>query len=193
MADINLVPQEVKKEQKKQSVIKKTTVMSVFVAIATAAVSAYFYTQVVALQGDVASETDKIDALRGEITTLSEIEIAARNLDFKYKALQDVYNTRPYYSKLINEFLARVPETVKIDTFGIGQGNSINISGVGDNYLAIADLVNNLSNTEFEGGNPGYGALFQEVTLNSVSLDSQTNVEAKFFVVLSFNPELLTE
>jgi Tfp pilus assembly protein PilN len=193
MADINLVPQQVKVEQKKQSVIRKTTVLSILMALAVVAVSGYYFVRASTLESEIEEANAEVEGLRSQITDLSQIEVGARNLDLKYKALQEIFDNRVYYSLLLDEFENRVPENVDVDSFSLGQESTINISGKGDNYLAIAEFVNNLSDAEFDGGNDGLEALFTEVTLNSVSLDAQTEVEASFFIVINYNPELLTK
>ena len=86
--------------------------------------------------------------------------------------------------------MKRVPATVEIETFGTGRGNTVNVSGIGADYIAIARFINDVSDANFSEAADGLGGLFSNVSLNSVSLDVQTD-KARFFIVLTIEESLL--
>uniref|UniRef100_A0A7C4XTB3 Uncharacterized protein n=1 Tax=candidate division WWE3 bacterium TaxID=2053526 RepID=A0A7C4XTB3_UNCKA len=131
-----------------------------------------------------------IESLRSQISSMSRIEITARNLDQKYSTVKSIMETRNKYSVLTSEFKKRIPDTIKVDTFGTGKDSTINVSGTGVDYISIAQFVNNLADKKFSGAASGYEELFSEVSLNSVNLDSQTS-NARFFIVVTLNSDLL--
>lgn len=192
MADINLIPQEVKKEQAKEQVVKSTTLFSVIILVIMVLVSGFMFFRNLNTRNQITSVNSSIESLRGDIVQLANVEVVARNLDTKYITLQEIFSSRNYYHILMSEFRQRIPRNVSIDTFGTGRENTINVSGSGSDYIAIAQFVRNLSDQDFEGAGPGLENLFIDVTLNSVNLDAQTS-DARFFVVVTFNPELIKQ
>ncbi len=190
MADINLIQQEVKQEQAKQQVVKSTTTFSIILLVLMVLISGFFFFRNFNTKNQISEMDSSITKLRADINTMSDVEIVARNLDAKYSTIKDIMATRDYYDILMSEFKARIPNNVSIDTFGTGRANTINVSGTGSDYIAIAKFVQNLSNKNFEGAKSGLEELFTDVTLNSVNLDAQTS-DARFFVVVTINPGLI--
>jgi Tfp pilus assembly protein PilN len=190
MADINLVPQQIKQEQKKASVVRSTTVISIVLLLIIAGVAGFMFYRGYKLESEISMEQAEIEALRGKINKLSKIEVVARNLDMKYKTLQDILGDRLYYSVLMQEVDKRLPRSVGIDTLGVGKESTINVSGTGTDYLSISEFVNNLADKEFTDASAGLEGLFTDVSLKSVNLDSQTS-EARFFIVITVDPNVL--
>lgn len=190
MADINLIPQEVKTEQAQVKVVRRTTVYSVILALAVVIISAAMIVQSQMTRSRISQLNSNIENLRGDISGLSEIEISARNLDMKSQTVDSVLTNRLHYSILMTEFKKRIPETVSIESFGTGKDNTITVSGAGADYLSVAKFVNDLADTSFAGAGAGMQGLFKGVSLNSVSLDSQSNL-AKFFIILTVDSEVL--
>lgn len=190
MADINLIPNSEKKEQVKVKAVKATTIVSIVVLILVSAVGFYLFTQTSSLKQKMELSKGNTDILRQDIQNLSETEIVARNLGQKYATISEIFKTRNYFSIMQDEFKKRVPEFVEIATFGIGRDNTINVSGEGGDYIAIARFINNLSDMKFEGADPALSGLFTDVSLSSVNLDTQSS-KAKFFIVITYDPALL--
>ena len=113
-----------------------------------------------------------------------------KNLDARTSTLKSIYAQSRYYSRLLDELEKRLPAEVVIESLGIGNGNSVSISGTGADYISIAKFISTVSNQKFEGAGAGLSSLFTNVTLNSVSLDQQT-AKAKYFMVVEVNPTLL--
>lgn len=190
MTDINLIPKSEKQAQVKQKVVKSSTTLSVVVFVIAALIGGYMFYQALTIKTTIKTHEAGIEALRGDIRGLADIEITARNLGQRYETLNELLMARNNYSTLLTEFEKRVPESVMIDTFGLGRENTINVSGTGIDYIAIARFINDLSDETFEDSTEGLGGLFTDVALNSVNLDAQTN-KARFFIVVSVEEALL--
>ncbi|MBT6401321.1 hypothetical protein HN803_00235 [candidate division WWE3 bacterium] len=190
MANINLIPQSEKQEQVKQKAVKTSTVLAIVLFLIVGAIGGYMFYQSTTINKQIASHEDNISNLRGDIQRLEAIEISARNLGQRYSTLKELLSSRNYYSILMEEFEKRIPSTVEIETFGIGRGNTINVSGTGADYIAIAKFVNDLANSNFPQAGEGLGGVFTDVALNSVNLDAQTN-KARFFIVVTLDEALL--
>ncbi len=182
MADfINLIPQEEKQEQVQVKLVKVSTVVTLVLVVVVALISGFFFYRINTLKSQSVQLDNEIDMSRTEIQQLTPIEIGARNLETRYKILSDLFASRVYYSKLLEEFTARVPGTIKVTSFNIQPGNKIALNGTGDNYMAIADFISKLTESK---------ELFTDVTLSSVNLENASN-RAGFFIVITYQPEAL--
>lgn len=188
--NINLVPQEVKKEQAKEKVVKRTTIVAILFTLAVGIFAGYLFVKKQLVVEKIEDLNQSIENLRASIVEMKDIEIKARTLDKQYTAVSSLLQDRVRYSLLMDELNKRKPSSVQIDSFNTSGKTEINISGKADNYLAISEFVNNLSNNDFSGGNESLKTLFKEVTLNSVNLDSQSD-KARFFIVVETNTDLL--
>lgn len=191
IGDINLIPQSEVIEQQKTKAVKTSTVASLVILALLVLVSAYILVVTGGIKKQIKSADDSISTLRGSINELSLIEISARNLDTKFKVLNNLFTQRPRYSALLEELKVRKPAEINIDSLDV-KPEALNISGKADSYIAIAGFVNNLLNKSFEGGNEKLKELFTTVSLNSVSLEKSTNV-VNFFIVVAFDENLLKQ
>lgn len=188
--NINLVPEEVKKEQSKKKLVKKTTLFAILITVLIGLGAGYLVARTYMIKNKIEESTTRIESLRNDIKGMQEIEVKARKLDKQYTTIKSVLATRTQYSKLLNELKVRLPSSAEIETFTTGKEGTINISGKGSDYLAVAEFVSNLSNNEYENATSGLEKLFVNVSLNSVNLDTQSN-KARFFIVVKLNEELL--
>lgn len=181
---INLIPQEEIVEQRKESLVKASSIFAVVVLILTALVTGYYLYTRNNIKSSIAQKEIEIEGFRSDIKNFSEMEIVARTLDAKYQILTNIFETRRLYSVLFKELQAQLPEGVLMDSFSLsGDGNNtINLAGTGSNYLSIARFLNTLTDN-----NPD---LFTQVQLNSVTLDNQ-NANVKYFITIDFNEEFL--
>ncbi len=185
MQSINLIPQQEVTEQTKEKAVKVSTWFSIFMLIVVGGVAGYFVYKTMDLKKQTTTVESEISALRQQITSQSEVEISARNLDKKYSTLKDLFANRILYSLLSKELQARTPEGVTIESITLQKGTKINVSGSANNYIAIANFTNNLVSSEFKDGDPTLKTLFKTVTLNSVSLEKTRNA-----VTYSINVEI---
>lgn len=189
---INLIPREEKFEQRKEKVVRLSSVLTILLLLIVAGVAAFYWYRVADLKSDIKKADNRTEALRTDIKGLSDIEITARSLDAKYNILNDIYTNRRKYSVLLSELQRRVPEGVAIETVTVAGETSenLNISGEGPDYISIAKLINTLSDTKYASATPGYEEMFSNVTLNSVTFDAQDST-VSYFIVTKFNEALL--
>ena len=182
--DINLIPQTEVIEQKKSKVLASSSVFSVLLLLIALGVSAYFFTTLSKVNSEIKKTDSEIESLRSKIKSMSEVEIAARNLDKRYTALKNLFTGRSKYSLLLRELEARKPSDVSIQNSDIRPGQ-ICISGTSGSYISLKSFMDNLLNKEFLDGNAELKDLFTTLSLNSVSLDKSNN-SVKFFIVLTY-------
>lgn len=183
---INLIPQKEVKEQTKTKVVKFSTILTIVLLVVVSVASAYFLYETRDLKSQISTVDSEIEKLRGQIIELSSIEVTARNLDKKYGVLQDLFDTRLYYSDLLKEVAARSPGGVTFKSLSLRGSDEINISGKATDYITISDFTGRLLEETSDEGileNP-----FSLVTLNSVSLDSQDST-VNFAITVIMNQE----
>lgn len=185
MSNINLIPQTEVKEQNKTKAVKSSTVISFVFLVVCIFIGAYLFYLNNQISTQMDSVKSEINSLRSDVQGLSDVEISARNLEKKYNVLNKMFSERPKYSLVLQELDSRRPSDLEIQSLDVKPG-SMNISGVADNYIAIANFVNNLIDKNFSNGISELKELFTEVSLNSVSLEGATN-KVKFFIVVSFD------
>lgn len=184
LSDVNLIPQTEVIEQKKSAAVKSSSVLSVVLFVVALGVSAYYFTNLSKVNSDIKKMEAEIETYRGQIESMSDIEISARNLDRKYNALKTLFGSRSKYSLLLKEIEARKPSNVNIQNADVKTGQ-ISISGSSDDYISVKTFVDNFLNKEYQDGNPDLRDMFISVSLNSVSLDKGSN-NVKFFLVVSY-------
>ncbi len=189
---INLVPQTEKAAQTKTQLIKLSTVISVVILVIVGGIAGYFYYQKATLQNNSAQYQAQIEESRAKIQQLSQIEVSARNLDTKYTTLKAIFDSRFYYSRLLNELNRRTPSSIVIENFSIAPDSRVTLSGVGVDYLSISQFVERLNALLEEEDATHIDGLFTDVTLNSVSLDPQ-NGSVRYFIIVSVDTTKLKD
>ncbi|RJR27393.1 hypothetical protein C4561_02475 [candidate division WWE3 bacterium] len=190
MQSINLIPQQEVQEQTKTKVVKLSTVVSILILIIVGGIGGYFFYQTTTLSGSIDDLDSEVEKLRAEINSLAPVEISARNLDSKYKVLNEIFASRGNYSMLAEELRARTPEGILIDSFTLQKGTKISLSGVANNYILISNFMNNLLSPEFQGGNPQLRGMFTSVSLNSVNLEKSKGL-VRFAITVDINLEMI--
>jgi len=186
---INLIPQEEVTVQQKTEAVKTSTYVTLGILVLAGLVALYFYLASNNIKKQIVQLDTDINSQRAQITKLSQVEVAARNLDKKFNVLQTLFKDRSKYSLLLEELKSRNPDELIVDSMDVKVGQAT-LSGSADNYIAIASFISNLMNKNFEGGNALLKDIFTSVTLNSVSLEKSTN-QVKFFIVVNFDESKL--
>jgi len=184
LSDVNLIPQEEVVEQKKTAAVKSSSVISILFLILALGIGVYFYVTTSKINADIKRTDGEIENFRSKIKSMSDVEVAARNLDKKYNSLKLLFDSRSRYSLLLKEVQSRKPDDVLIQNLDTKVGE-ISISGTSGSYVSVKNFMDNLLNKEFEGGDSRLKDLFVEVALNSVNLDKSSNT-VKFFIVVSY-------
>ncbi len=185
MDNINLIPQAEIHQQVKSKAIKGSTLLFILIFLAALGVSGYLFYTVSNLKEQSADLDSQVGALRTKIQGMADTEIVLRNLDKKYNYVSGMLAERAHYSRLLKELQARKPEGVKYDSLDV-KNDTVNFTGVADNYVLIADYINNLLDKNFSSGDPALKELFTSVSLNSVNLD-QNKSAVRFFIVIKFD------
>lgn len=189
MQDINLLPQSEITAQTKVQAVKFSTILSIIFLVLVVAASGYIFYLNSQTKKEIAALDSQIQGYRNEITSRSAIEVTVRNLDKKFKALGNIFDRQVKYSLLMEEIRIRKPATLNLDNMDLKDGK-INLNGSADNYISIAEFINNLLNKNFSGGNKNLGSVFTSVSLNSVNMENSKN-KIQFFVVVDFDSKVL--
>lgn len=187
---INLIPQQEQMEQQQVKLVKLSTVLAVLFLLLVIGISVFYFTKTKGLKDEIATHDQSIASLRSQITGMAAIEIVARNLDTKSKVLQQIFDSRPYYSLLLKEFKHRVPPTVLVQSFTMTTSGSFSLSGDSDNYISISGFIDDLTNPNFADTPKELQTLFTTVSLNSVSLETRNN-RASYFMNVTYDASKL--
>ena len=187
---VNLIPDQEVQEQTQKKVVKMSTVFSILVLIVVSGITAYFVYKTTSINSQIKDEDTKIATARSQIQAKSSIEITARNLDKKYKAIKEMLGSRPYYSTLMEEFRARTPEGIVIKNYTMLKDNKISVTGQAVTYVTITTFGNNLLTANFSGGNQKLSGVFKSIILNQVDLSQSGTVD--FSMTIDYDPEKLT-
>ncbi len=173
--DISLLPKEV--EKKKEQEIRDRRLRRgglVFLAVTSfifIGVFAYLLvlkSQLSNLKQDIADEVSKV-------TSLSEIELSATDLEKRVGALAKIFDEKLYFSDLLDVLIKAVPADVGIMEVTAPSDKVISISGTSRSYASLKQFLLNLKETgatlpDRQAESVG----FEAVDLRSVSLDQQT-------------------
>ncbi len=180
--NINLIPQAEVAQQVKVRIVKLSTIISILLLLVVAGVAAYFFYTVKGVRDEIVATEGRIENERQEIIKLANIEINSRILYAKSSTLRAILSQRQYFSKLLTELAASVPESVLIKDFNITENSTITLTGMGGSYNSIQEFMNNLLAKE----------IFTQVELNSVSLDSRED-GVNYFLVATYDARFLHE
>ncbi len=166
--DISLLPEEVEKKKEQEArgrLLRKASliflVVSLFLGASSLIYSLVLSSQFSNLEQNTASEKSKI-------SSLSEIELKAQDLEARVDSLKSIFEEGVYFSNLLTALSRAVPADVSIVEMTVPSEETVSISGVSRSYVSLAKFLLNLK-----------GELFEVVELRSVSLDQQTG-EANF-------------
>lgn len=182
METINLIPKEERVQQTKTKVVKFSTILSIIILVIVGGVGGFFYYRAYTVRQELKQKEDNIADLRAQINQLVDIEINARNLFKKTNTLREIFDSRLYYSNMLEELEKSIPEGISVISFGINKDNQVSISGEAQTYNDVQDFSNRLLESP----------LFTEVSLNSVGLEN-TEDKINFFILVSYNEEELHE
>ncbi len=182
METINLIPKEERVQQAKTKVVKLSTILSVVLLVIVGGVGGFYFYKAYTLRSEVKALDDQISNLRDQINQLSDIEISARNLFSKSNVLGSIFDSRFYYSKMLEELEKSIPSGVVVKTFGLNKDSQISISGTAQTYNQVQEFSNKLLESP----------LFTEVSLNSVGLE-KSEEKINYFIIVTYNEEVLNE
>jgi len=178
MADVDLLPKNLKVERKRVKIFHKLNIVSIsiFVLLLITSLVIHFYSvsltnKDTGLQSDIKKELTKIESF-------SFIEELSQDIFVRYSNAKSIFNTRSNYSLLLESITHITPPQVKIDTLISNSPNKATLTGEAQGYIDLAKFLGAVAEqAEKDEG------IFIGVSLNSVSLDKQTGV-AKFSLSL---------
>ncbi len=167
--DISLLPKEVekKREQEARSHLLRKASLVFLVASFLLGASSLIYSSV--LRSQLSSLEQNILNEKSKISSLSEIELKAQDLEVWVGALKDIFVSKAYFSTLLATLSRAVPVDVSLTEMTAPSEETVSVSGASRSYVSLAKFLLNLKEAE----------IFETVELRSVSLDQQTG-EANF-------------
>ena len=171
--DISLLPKEVvqkkEQEQRGQQLRKGALLFVVVYFLLCAGVFVYSFI----LRSEASSLKQSIVDEEAKLDSLSEMEITARDLEKRVRALGGILDDKLRFSGLLTSLSRSVPTDVSITEMTVRSEETLSISGTSRSYSSLASFLLNLK----ESRPPQVE--FEAVELQSVSLDQQTG-EARF-------------
>lgn len=189
---VNLIPREERLEQSRKRLIKVSSLVAVFLALAVSGLSVFVGLRNNKLRTQIQEVDTQIAKSRQDIKNLKDLEINARVLDTQYKLLTQFFATRKNYSYLLVELKKRVPAPVAIGSVSLSGDakDQLNLTGTAQDYLPIATLLATLTNRDFLLAEDKLKQLFISAAIRTVSYNAdKSNVE--YFIVADFAPGLL--
>lgn len=166
--DINLLPQEIKSQRKKDKV--KSSVGNWSLIILVVVVSLSLVAVVVLFQAKLSLNKVKGEIVRqqSKIKDLGIIEAEAQRLDAKIVALGKIINHRKRFSLLLEAVGASTPQEINITNLASFADNKIAISGQAGSYPSLSRFITTLIEPSLGG------KVFAAADLTSASLDEVT-------------------
>lgn len=167
--DISLLPKEVEKKREQEArsqLLRKASLVFLVASLALGA-SSLIYSSV--LRSQLSKLEQNILNEKSKISSLSEVELKARDLEVRVGALKDIFASRACFSTLLSALSEAVPVDVSLTEITVPSEETVSVSGTSRSYVSLAKLLLNLKEVK----------IFERVELRSVSLDQQTG-EAKF-------------
>ena len=166
--DISLLPKEVerKKEQEARDRLLRRgglafLAVSLLLALGVFVYSLTLNSRLSNLEQDIAGEMSKI-------SSLSEIELDAKDLERRVEGLAKILEEKLYFSDLLSALAEAVPGDVAIAEVTAPSEEAVSISGTSRSYVSLKQFLLNLKETDSASVD------FKAVGLRSVSLDQQT-------------------
>ncbi|OIP97225.1 hypothetical protein AUJ94_02720 [bacterium CG2_30_40_12] len=170
MQDINLIPEELKKQKKLELQLKglfKTSLGFLILSILTSAGLLVYKTS---LDKSLSDLIVKIDTEEQKISALESMESKMYVLGEKLVFAQKILNSRLNYSSLLREFGGVLPSGVYLTDVAIASSDKTTIGGITSSYAMLSELVKNISNSSLMGN-----SIFEYSEVTSVNLKEEVS------------------
>jgi len=181
---IELIPEEVIGEKKKEKVQRLANAGGVLFLIICALVTVGLLAVLSAQKSALSNVQKQVAAKQAELSSMVDMEKKIIGLDTKSSTLTSVLSERRYYSLLLDALEKSLSYGVSIVSLGIDSNNTIGITGEVQSYDNLAAFLRDAVDPE-KGG-----SLFEEVILSSVNF-SATGGAIQFNATISFPAEAL--
>ena len=191
-AEIDLIPTEERVRRSKEKAKKIALIACIVLFVVTLGASIGLYYYINGIDNKISSLNQEIEAKRAKIKDKSPIEIAARNLDSKFKVLSDLLSSRLYTSLFLEELSSRTPSSISILSLDSSVPETVSLSGSAVDYISLAKFLNSLADPKLASSSASVNGqnMFKEVLINTVTLDPLDS-KPKFNLSLTLDTNLL--
>lgn len=169
---IELVPKELEAEKKKIGLLRSVRLIGFVFLGAAVLATVLLYLVVSSRRSSLNSLNQQISDKESRIAEMAETEGKVVALTTKNTLLTKIFATRSYYSLLFEAVQKSIPIGVDVTDL-VTVGGKARLSGSVQSYISLDTFLRSLIDPA-KGG-----ALFEEVSLTSVSYDASTG-EAEF-------------
>lgn len=175
MQDINLIPEELKNQKKKEGRLKKLFIGSMVFLFVSILLSGSLLVYKVALDGSLGDLNSKNAVEEQKIASLKAAESKMSNLGEKLLFIQKVLDLRLGYSFLLKELGSILPSGVYLtnvtaSTSTGAAGGKVAIGGITSSYAMLSELVKNISDSASLES-----SIFDYSEVTSVNLKEEAN------------------
>lgn len=167
MAEINLLPEEERKQVETKKVKQKVRKYSSLALIATIIVSVFVFAFWVVLVQQDRQLTTKIDDLSSQIKNLSNVESLARVLKNKLSSIVSISAKSQNFEDLLNNVSQIIPAGVTLSDLTVSDQGLITLTGTAVSASEFSSLVTTLSHQDASRAN------FTTVTVESLTRDDK--------------------
>lgn len=182
MADINLLPTDVRafeQKTKQVKILKLVGVGSLLLAVVISGTLVGLF--LITRQGRTVANKS-VAGLETVLAGSQEKENSAKALVAKSSELLKVLRVTPRYSRLLSALSAKVPADVNIKELTVTSPTKVNVSGDAAGYLSLSQFLKVLTADSND--------IFSGETLQSVVLDNQTG-RVQFVMLVSIRENSL--
>jgi len=170
MQDINLIPEELKNQKKKEGWLKKLFIGSMVFLFVSILLSGSLLVYKVALDGSLGDINSKNAVEEQKIASLKAAESKMSNLGEKLLFIQKVLDLRLGYSFLLKELGNILPSGVYLTNVTAASEDKAAIGGITSSYAMLSELVKNISdNASLES------SIFDYSEVTSVNLKEEAD------------------
>lgn len=182
MADINLLSQDARTNEKKTKVAKILRLVGVCSILVSIVLSGIVLLLFLTTKQSVSNATAKVVALERDVAANQSKVDSAITLVAKFSQLQKILKNGPRYSILLLALSQKVPADMNIKELTVTSPTKVNISGDSPSYLSLSQFLQVLTSDQT--------SIFSEETLQSVTLDSQTG-RVQFVLLVTLKDQSL--
>ncbi|MFH1566232.1 MAG: PilN domain-containing protein [bacterium] len=170
MQDINLIPEELKNQKKREIQLKGLFKGSLIFLIVSVVISAGLLAYKLFLDKNIATLNSEISSEEQKIVSLKAMESKMVLLGEKLIFIQSVLDSRLEYSTLLKDIGNILPSGVSLTSLTISSSDKATIGGVTSSYALLSEVVRNISENAVLDT-----SVFDYSEVTSVNLKEETN------------------
>ncbi|MBU1016632.1 MAG: PilN domain-containing protein [Patescibacteria group bacterium] len=169
MQDINLIPEELKRQKRREIQIKGLFKWSIVLCSLSIIVSVGLLAYKLVLNKTLNGTNEEIVVEEQKIVSLKDMESKMTILGEKLTFIQKVLDSRLLYSKLLKELGKISPSGVYLTDIAVSGPDKATIGGVTASYAMLSELVKNIADNSLLGE-----SIFDYSEVTSVNLREET-------------------